>query len=188
VGCLVLFILGVVMFFAIIAFGTKGALFLLGLIITLALVLLSVKKAGKSGIAPPGRPKKPSRYGAGTNWVIMVAGRSHLTRTGDVDRGSIYKTLSQGQILRMVREPENPFDENAIVFYCEDGPARELDLGYVPAWLAKRIAKKMDRGATFTSWVDRVEQYGQRGQFVRLYAAIEMTSPAQSRRNRKALG
>lgn len=49
--------------------------------------------------------------------------------------------LKMGQMLRLVREPNNPADVNAVAVYFYTGK-----LGYIPRELAKRVAPAMDRG------------------------------------------
>ena len=84
-------------------------------------------------------------------WHIRVAGATHPTRVGNVSRKSIYKKLVPGQILRVEREPENPFDSNAVCFWLDSGVGPALDLGFVPRSWASTLASLMDRRAEFAA-------------------------------------
>lgn len=72
-------------------------------------------------------------------WSFAVRGMSHhesaAMRGGD---------FTPGSLVRLVREPDNPYDSNAIAVYG-DG-ARDL-AGYVPRGYAKRLSKVLDSGA-----------------------------------------
>lgn len=51
-------------------------------------------------------------------------------------------TLAAGRRLRLAREPENPFDPNAVAILDVDG----LRLGYVPRRVAGTVAALIDAG------------------------------------------
>ncbi|MBX9244319.1 HIRAN domain-containing protein [Actinotalea ferrariae] len=63
--------------------------------------------------------------------------------------GAVTKTsLQPGTTLRLVREPENQFDPNAVAIY----PARGREcLGYVNRQNAARLARRLDAGEEFTA-------------------------------------
>jgi hypothetical protein len=56
--------------------------------------------------------------------------------------------FTPGASVRMVREPDNPHDSNAIAIYA-DGAGRKA--GYVPTGHAKRLAPLIDGGADLVS-------------------------------------
>ena len=56
------------------------------------------------------------------------------------------KSLSVGQRLILIREPENPHDCNAIKVWTEDG----YGLGYISANLAEQFAPAMDKGIEYS--------------------------------------
>lgn len=60
-------------------------------------------------------------------------------------------SMIDGEALRLVRQPENPYDKNAVAVY--DGG---VHLGYVPAVDAVTIAKAMDQGLKVSAVVNRV--------------------------------
>lgn len=68
---------------------------------------------------------------------IRVAGSYYVANIEE-----IFKDLTEGQRLDLYREPENPYDQNAI--RVEDGLGRKL--GYVPRSENKVIARLMDGG------------------------------------------
>lgn len=95
--------------------------------------------------------------------VLAVLGAKSIwlaggTFTNDDDNGSarqeVIKTLEAGMLLRLVREPSNAFDPNAIAIFADDsavtnyGDDWEGDkwrrVGYVPSVAAKHLAPAMD--------------------------------------------
>ena len=71
-------------------------------------------------------------------WSFVVRGTAHhesAARRGD---------FTPGAPVRLVREPDNPHDPNAIAVYADQ--ARK-PAGYVPRGYAKRLAKLIDAGA-----------------------------------------
>jgi single-stranded-DNA-specific exonuclease len=60
-------------------------------------------------------------------------------------RQDVVSTVSAGTTLDLIREPENPYDKNAIIVKDKDGH----DLGFLNARLAKQLAPYMDKGVDF---------------------------------------
>ncbi|MCW4116880.1 HIRAN domain-containing protein [Aurantimonas sp. MSK8Z-1] len=85
--------------------------------------------AAASGRAEPARAVEPLMD------VAIAGGRYHALK----DRRA---ALPLGRLLRLAREPENPFDPNAVAILDTDG-AR---LGYVPRAAAGRVAALLDAG------------------------------------------
>jgi hypothetical protein len=88
--------------------------------------------------APAGliNPRSPHAYKVGI-YSFAVRGTSYhkvAERQGD---------LSPGRQLRLVREPSNKFDSNAVAVYAWRGRA---PVGYVNKQNAKRLAPVMDAG------------------------------------------
>lgn len=61
------------------------------------------------------------------------------------DRQDNIRSLTQGILLDIVREPENEHDANAIKVITKDG----IDLGYLNARMAKQLAPCIDGGAMY---------------------------------------
>ena len=59
------------------------------------------------------------------------------------DRGRVLKQLRAGERLLLVREPDNPYDDNAIRVDSEIG---EHKIGYVPRADAAELARQLDAG------------------------------------------
>ena len=59
------------------------------------------------------------------------------------DRREACAGCCEDDVVSLVREPDNPYDSNAILVVCEDGS----NLGYVPRTLAKDLAPLLDGGA-----------------------------------------
>lgn len=61
--------------------------------------------------------------------------------------------LKNGEVLRVVREPDNPVDLNAVAIYLYSDK-----LGYIPAVLAAKVSPAMARGVPV-----RARKVGQKG-------------------------
>jgi len=122
-------------------------------------------------------------------WHIRIAGASHPTRVGNIERKTIYRTLVSGHVLRMVREPDNPYDFQCVCFWLDPEVGPALDVGYLPKTWAMHFAGLMDRRATFSASVQKVVSQGQNGQFVYLYVEIRQLSDPElkSRPKREAV-
>jgi hypothetical protein len=65
-----------------------------------------------------------------------------------------YNKLADGEELRLIREPENPYDSNAIQVHTEDG----IFLGFIPKARNTSLAKQLDAGLKVTAhWDDETE-------------------------------
>lgn len=87
--------------------------------------------------------------------------RSQLTDFTRVRRTSEVAAaqLAVGARVRLIREPRNAYDPNAVAII---GPAGRLRWGYMPATLAKQYAPVMDRGVKFNAVITRL--YGDGGE------------------------
>ena len=70
---------------------------------------------------------------------IHIAGTSYRENIARIE-----PSLETGQLLRMVREPENEYDSLAVAVYVND-----FKLGYVPMAQNEVIARLMDAGKLF---------------------------------------
>ena len=115
----------------------------------------------------PAAPTRPSKG----KLEFMVRGWSHPTqRDGETIRNTLYRRMEIGQSLRLVRQPENPFDPNAILIYPSEGPLARTDLGFVPRRYAECLAPLMDGGHVFTAKVIKIPVQGAGGKYTKLYA------------------
>lgn len=64
----------------------------------------------------------------------------------------VIKTLNVGEKLGMVREPENPYDCNAIGLTTQKG----LAVGHIKAVLAEELAPAMDKGILYSCEVQEI--------------------------------
>ena len=99
---------------------------------------------------------------------IEVAGTSHVP---NMDR--LYEALDEGDRVKLVREPDNPYDEYAIRIDTEnDAPigylasdaqslAESVKLGYIPMKNNKVFARLMDAGKLLYGVVRRKEMDGE---------------------------
>ena len=98
---------------------------------------------------------------------IEVAGTSHIP---NMER--LYESLNEGDRVKLVREPDNPYDEYAIRIDTEqDDPigylatdthalAEGVKLGYIPMKNNKVFARLMDAGKLLYGVVRRKEMEG----------------------------
>lgn len=63
------------------------------------------------------------------------------------------QSLNEGDALQLVREPENPFDKNAIKVYTKE----DQEIGFVAKDWASILAYKMDIGFSYTVTLEKVE-------------------------------
>ncbi len=83
---------------------------------------------------PSKRPLKP--------FYSKVAGVSHKNNDGS-SRQKILKKCRVGDSLKLVREPRNKFDKNAVKVLTEDGK----QIGYLNKHVAAEIAPRLDKGS-----------------------------------------
>ncbi len=81
---------------------------------------------------------------------VYAAGISHI------DDPEIVSLLKPEEKLRLVREPENPYDRYAIRIDNENGQK----IGYVPRRSNRVYARLMDAGKMIEAAVNRVEKTG----------------------------
>lgn len=76
-----------------------------------------------------------------------IAGVSHDNPDGESRQKIIKKYVSKGLSLQLVREPDNPYGENAIAVFI-NSPVEKFhkQLGYIHSELSTRLAKIMDSG------------------------------------------
>jgi hypothetical protein len=81
------------------------------------------------------KPRMDDR-GAGRTYTLGLAGESFGERQSEIRR------CHEGDIVRLIREPSNPYDANAI--RCES--RRGISIGMISRENASWLASKMDRG------------------------------------------
>jgi hypothetical protein len=78
---------------------------------------------------------------------IVVAGTTHCP---EIDK--VFPHLEKDLVLRMQRQPDNKYDENAIAIFYE-----KIRIGYVPRELNLIISRLMDAGKAFFCRIEDVE-------------------------------
>lgn len=106
-------------------------------------------------VTPSGwvNPKSRTAYKAGLYSFT-------LRRTGYYEAAVRTGRFTPGAPLRLVREPENPHDPNAIAVYAERGRNKA---GHVPKGYAKRLAPMLDDGAALVAVSVRGSDAGSNG-------------------------
>ncbi len=84
------------------------------------------------------KPSTPSPMTSTQSFSVKAAGVTHDGRQ------SVLAQLKLEQQLKLVREPQNRYDKNAVGIYTLDGKS----VGYVPKAIAAIIAIKIDTGST----------------------------------------
>lgn len=64
------------------------------------------------------------------------------------------KALEVGNILQLEREPDNPYDPNAIRVVVPDHDENDNFLGFIERGMAAILAPEMDDGSKFTATVN----------------------------------
>jgi hypothetical protein len=77
-------------------------------------------------------------------------GYVHMHAVLHNNRQSAIRSCVLGETLQLIREPQNPYDKNAIRVLRPNG----LDVGHVAKENAAEIAPRMDRGETFIARVN----------------------------------
>lgn len=86
---------------------------------------------------------------------------------GGIDIQSILPTLDDGDVLTFVREPDNPYDKNAIKVICD-----YQHIGYVKADLAEEIAPLMDEGKTLKGCISEITGGGDKNYGCNIHISI----------------
>ncbi|RIV20318.1 hypothetical protein DYU11_19905 [Fibrisoma montanum] len=81
--------------------------------------------------------------------------RTYIAATDKYDGQYLLPALPENTLLRLIREPTNQFDTNAIKIYY-----KKNQLGYVPASVSAQIADSFDNGTAFRATLLQVRQEG----------------------------
>jgi hypothetical protein len=102
--------------------------------------------------------------------AVIVVQRSPLAGFRHYDGGEVLRSLKPGDRLELVREPDNPYDANAVRVEW-----RGVKLGYVPRRDNAAVARQMDRGAAIEARLAGMRE--NRNRSVRL--EFEVVAPLQ---------
>ena len=85
------------------------------------------------------QPPEPPYFmlGTGSFTLVFIAAGTHLA-----ERKTLCSTMRSGQLLQLKREPENPYDPNALAIQTQDHQM----CGYIAAKQAKWISPLLDAG------------------------------------------
>jgi hypothetical protein len=91
---------------------------------------------------------------------------SGVTKEGRQDN---IKKLKSGLPVNLVRDYKNEYDKNAIKVFAELNN-ENIDIGWIPAWLAKILAPEIDAGIYWYGEVDKItgECYDTKGIVIKL--------------------
>ena len=108
--------------------------------------------------------------------ALIIVQRSPLAAFRHYDGGEVLRDLKPGDRLELVREPDNPYDANAVRVEW-----RGVKLGYVPRRDNAAVARQMDRGAALEARLASLRE--NRNRSVRL--EFEVVAPLAARGNRE---
>jgi len=107
--------------------------------------LLPAFRVASSPLIRVGKEVTLSSVKSDRGFFTKIAGVSHTNPDG-TDRQGLIRRCSVGEFLRLVREPANPYDRNAVKVLRHNGD----QLGYIPSHvLATGLARDMDRGVSY---------------------------------------
>jgi hypothetical protein len=97
--------------------------------------------------------------------IMIVVQRSPLAAFRHYDAKEVWRDVKAGDRLELVREPDNPYDPNAVRIEW-----RGLKLGYLPRRSNDAVARQLDRGAALEARVAQVKE--NRNRSVRLEVEV----------------
>lgn len=103
--------------------------------------------------------------------TVRVVGTGFNNSDGEKgpERQNILRAMAPGEVVNLVREPENAHDPNAIAVYYHRAEAASGRIGYIGANIARGLAADMDGGWTPYGLVSEVKASGRSGE---LYATF----------------
>lgn len=104
--------------------------------------------------------------------AVIVVQRSPLAGFRHYDGREVLRDLKPGDRLELVREPDNPYDANAVRVEW-----RGVKLGYVPRRDNAAVARQMDRGAALEARFAGLRE--NRNHSVRLEFEVVVPLPAE---------
>ena len=102
----------------------------------------------------------------------ILVQRSALAGIRHYEAGEIWRDMSAGDRLEMVREPGNPHDSNAVRVEW-----RGRKLGYLPRADNAAVARQLDRGATLEARIAQMKENRNRS----LRLELEVVAPLENR-------
>jgi single-stranded-DNA-specific exonuclease len=96
-------------------------------------------------------------------------------------RQDLIAGLQPGQALELVRQPENPFDPNAVAVHFG-----RLQLGFVKKAIAARIAPNLDAGERYRAEIKHITGGGTRSAGVNIWVSRERPEPVRERSGARA--
>jgi hypothetical protein len=97
--------------------------------------------------------------------VMIVVQRSPLAAFRHYDAVAVWRDVKAGDRLELVREPDNPYDPNAVRIEW-----RGRKLGYLPRRNNDAVARQLDRGTALEARVAQVKE--NRNRSVRLEVEV----------------
>ena len=103
--------------------------------------------------------------------AVIVVQRSPLAGFRHYEGAAVWRGMKAGDRLQLVREPDNPYDANAVRVEW-----RGVTLGYVPRRDNAAVARQIDRGTTLEARIAALHE--NRNRSVRI--EFEVVAPLQN--------
>jgi hypothetical protein len=104
--------------------------------------------------------------------AVIIVQRSSLAGFRHYEAPVVWRDLKSGDRLELVREPDNPYDPNAVRIEWQG-----RTLGYLPRRDNQAVARQLDRGAALAASVARLVE--NRNRSVRL--DVEVVAPLEAK-------
>ncbi len=108
--------------------------------------------------------------GAWAAEAVIVVQRSPLAGFRHYDGAASWRDMKPGDRLQLVREPDNPYDANAVRVEW-----RGIKLGYVPRRDNAAVARQMDRGAALEARVAALRENRNRSVRIEFEVVVPMS-------------
>jgi hypothetical protein len=113
--------------------------------------------------------------GSPASWsaeALIVVQRSPLAGFRHYEGAEIWRDMKAGDRLQLVREPDNPYDANAVRVEW-----RGLKLGYVPRRDNAAVARQLDRGTALEARVATLRENRNRSVRIEFEVVVPLAPP-----------
>ena len=109
--------------------------------------------------------------------AAIVVQRSPLAGFRHYDGVNVWRDMKPGDRLQLVREPDNPYDANAVRVEW-----RGIKLGYVPRRDNAAVARQMDRGNALEARVAALRENRNRSVRIEFEVVVPLAPPEMGNR------
>jgi len=138
----------------------EGIIAVVAALVIFAIVIAKVNKSAFEGSVQVTKSSIDSYSDEHRHFFLQVHGIYHHNRDGS-DRQHVIRSCHVGELLKLVAEPDNPYDENAVKVCRENGD----QLGYLDSVNAMRFTHDMSIGWTYRVTADEIFAADRRGKY-----------------------